>query len=691
MRSVVCLAVCASVFAAASQAKAATIKTPSVCRDLLDDGLNRNVEGRGVTTADLIGLRDIGPNFGTDLPESPLALSPDGKNLAFVVSRADPVRNDYCQALVRIDVTDGAWPQIIDMANGLIMDAQTIRGYQTINGSPIINSPYWSPDGRYLAYLVSIEGIPQARVISVRDALVVFTTTSATAVRQIAWTPSGRLLFGNEPEAARREAEIDEQGRHGFLYDDSFIPKRDARPSIPGPVPIEFHSSTASGADMRPANRDEFAINPGSPDERKPEGLMRSLPGRHNVTAQLVQKYPGSITSSAEFWLQYADGRRRRCDDPVCANGILNMWWIESGQKLLFLRRAGWGKSELQLYRWDMQSAPSLILKTDDLITGCQEAASTLICLHEASHQPRRIVRVDMNTGALTPLFDPNPSFGVLKKGIVQRLHWTNDIGIESFGDLVLPRNPPRNGKMPLIVVQYLTRGFLRGGVGDEYPIFPFAEHGFAVLSLQRPTDYYRTIKDGSVRTAADAYAVNQQNWNDRRSVQSALTKGIELVVSRGDIDRTRMGITGLSDGVSTVQFALVNSPSLFAAASISTGFQEPKSTQIYGGSAWAKELVAMGYPPLNDDQTEFWSHVSIERNIEKIKLPILMQISDNEYLMALESYGILKAHRRPAELYVFPRENHIKSEPLHRLSIYNRNIDWFQFWFTKHKTRMSD
>jgi dipeptidyl aminopeptidase/acylaminoacyl peptidase len=161
--------------------------------------------------------------------------------------------------------------------------------------------------------------------------------------------------------------------------------------------------------------------------------------------------------------------------------------------------------------------------------------------------------------------------------------------------------------------------------------------------------------------------------------------------VSRGDIDTTRIGITGLSDGVSTVQFALVNSPGLFAAASISTGFQAPKSTQIYGGSAWAKELVAMGYPPLNDDQTEFWSNVSIEENIEKINLPILMQISDNEYIMALESYGILKAHRRPAELYVFPREHHIKSEPIHRLSIYNRNIDWFKFWFAKDKMHLSE
>ncbi|RJG52942.1 Atxe2 family lasso peptide isopeptidase [Sphingobium terrigena] len=684
MRSVALLAACAGVIAAASQAEAATPETSQVCRNLLDDGANGHVDRRGVTTTDLIGLRDIGPNFGTDLPESPLALSPDGKHLAFVISRADPVLNDYCQALVTIDAQSHAPAQIVDMSNGLIIGAPTIRGFRMINGSPIINGPHWSPDGRYLAYLVSIEGIPQARVISVEKATALFTTTSKTAVRQVAWTPGGRLLFGNEPDAARLEAEIDRRGREGFLYDDSFIPNREARPSIRAPIPIEFHSSTASGADIRPAHSEELATHTDAAPDRPSNGLIQSVVEGGNVTAQLVHREPASLTSPIDLWLQYGDGQRRRCDDPVCAGGILNMWWTRNGQRLLFLRRAGWGNSELQLYSWDTRSAPDIILKTHDLITGCQLASPTLICLHEASSQPRRIVQINTDTGALTTLFDPNPSFHKLRKGIVERLHWTNDVGIESFGDLVLPRNRPRNSKIPLIVVQYLTRGFLRGGVGDEYPIFPFAEQGFAVLSLQRPADYYTTMKDGSVHTALEAQALNQRNWNDRRSVQSALVKGVELVASRGNIDTKRIGITGLSDGVSTVQFALVNSPGLFAAASISTGFQEPKSTQIYGGSAWAKQLVAMGYPPLNEDQTEFWLNTSIERNIAKINLPILMQVSDNEYLMAMESYGILKAYNRPTELYVFPNENHIKNGPAHRLAIYARNIDWFKFWLER-------
>jgi hypothetical protein len=31
--------------------------------------------------------------------------------------------------------------------------------------------------------------------------------------------------------------------------------------------------------------------------------------------------------------------------------------------------------------------------------------------------------------------------------------------------------------------------------------------------------------------------------------------------------------------------------------------------------------------------------------------------------------------------MYVFPHEYHIKWQPVHRLAIYRRNIDWFDFW----------
>jgi len=59
----------------------------------------------------------------------------------------------------------------------------------------------------------------------------------------------------------------------------------------------------------------------------------------------------------------------------------------------------------------------------------------------------------------------------------------------------------------------------------------------------------------------------------------------------------------------------------------------------------------------------------------------ILMQLADEEYLLSLEAFQALREHNKSVEMYVFPKEHHIKWQPVHRFAIYNRNIDWFSFW----------
>ena len=76
---------------------------------------------------------------------------------------------------------------------------------------------------------------------------------------------------------------------------------------------------------------------------------------------------------------------------------------------------------------------------------------------------------------------------------------------------------------------------------------------------------------------------------------------------------------------------------------------------------------------------------MSIRQNLDKLDLPILLQLADNEYLGGLESYMSLKAAGKPVELYVFPNEFHIKWQPMHRRAAYTRAVDWFDFWLQGH------
>src|SRR3546814_14599807 len=69
--------------------------------------------------------------------------------------------------------------------------------------------------------------------------------------------------------------------------------------------------------------------------------------------------------------------------------------------------------------------------------------------------------------------------------GRAQRIMLKSSVGIQAFGDLVYPADYSAGQRYPLIVAQYESRGLLRGGTGDEFPIQAFASNGCAVLSMQ--------------------------------------------------------------------------------------------------------------------------------------------------------------------------------------------------------------
>jgi hypothetical protein len=57
------------------------------------------------------------------------------------------------------------------------------------------------------------------------------------------------------------------------------------------------------------------------------------------------------------------------------------------------------------------------------------------------------------------------------------------------------------------------------------------------------------------------------------------------------------------------------------------------------------------------------------------------MQMPEQEYISALDYFIPLTKSATPVELDVFPNETHQKFQPRHKLTVYNRNLDWFRFW----------
>jgi dipeptidyl aminopeptidase/acylaminoacyl peptidase len=640
--------------------------------------VGRSPEQHALTANDLIRLRDIGAVIGYADDPSPFAVSPDRHRVAFQIRQAEPDTNSYCLAMAVLDLAPGSRPRLVDIGGEMVRWTGTSRNLaHTPSGVALRITPIWSEDGQWIAYLRRDQGVTQIWRARADGSGAQAVTRSADDISTFRWSTDGQsILYATTgPSFRQAEQRIEDEGREGWIYDQRFWDLARAAPWPEAPLAASVFKVDFTSGQTVAATASEAASL--TPKQLHPQATIEVVDDEAEAWVEPVdhQHYlaPGHLFAIRQ-------SRVHACDDPHCIGGILQLWWLPGHREILYLRHEGWARSsQLALYRWRPGDGtkPVRILQTEDLLVGCLMAHGRLLCGRESAKQPREVVLINPASGHSQLLFDPNPDFPSHSLGSVQRLRWRNPRGKESFGDLVLPPHHLPGDHHPLIIVQYQSRGFLRGGTGDEYPIFLFAQHGFAVLSFDR-TGFY-----GDDFPTADVTArtrLNVANWADRRDVLSALEGGIQQVNAMGVIDPHRIGITGLSDGSSTLQFALLHSH-LFAAAATSTCCEDAVSSMSAVGPAYEQDLVRWGYPKRADSRSNFWRDYSLSDHASSMNIPLLMQLSDAEYRMGLESYQALASLNKPVEMRVFPGEFHNKWQPAHRAAFYRRSVEWFDFW----------
>ncbi|WP_354293605.1 Atxe2 family lasso peptide isopeptidase [Sphingomonas sp. 1185] len=643
------------------------------CADLLPSG---PAIKRSINPMMLARVRDIGSVGDQAAGPGPLAISPDGSMVAFALRRADPVTNRYCTGLILLPLRRGARPVIIDAGGDVIpAEADYLGMADYPMGRQVSVEPKWAPDGRSIAFLKRRDGTTQIWLAFADGRAARALTRSANDVGQPFWSADGRsVIYRVRPGLVAAGQMVEEEGRGGYRYDSRIFAAGSAKPFPRADIPFVWMASSISESRARPIDGTERDLAVGPPVGVPAKAALWAVQGNRLAWSEAVQPY--ALQPQLRIRIRLGD-RETRCASLACSGDLEGMWWRSDGS-LVFLRSEGVGDGESTFYLWKPGSGePHVIRKDDTLFIGCQMLAQNLLCLRETPTRPRQIVRVDTQTGRIVTVFDPNPEFANAVHGRVERLTWSDPRGGSTFGYLVLPPHHRPGDRLPLVVVQYSARGFQRGGVGDEVPIFPLAQAGFAVLNFQRPHDRSALIRNHNV----DEYMREEMgNWKDRRDVLASLEAGVNLLIDRGIVDRARVGLSGLSDGAETTQFALIHSK-LFAAASISTCCKDPVAfTALAGPAQWAAQ-ERWGLRPYSDSNRQQWLDASLALNADRIKTPILLQLADWEFRLALQTISEFQRRDRPIEVRLFPSEHHIKDQPAHRLALYDRNIAWFSKW----------
>ncbi|BEV13169.1 Atxe2 family lasso peptide isopeptidase (plasmid) [Asticcacaulis sp. DW145] len=649
------------------------------CSDLLP-GLPELNQKRRIEAEDLVRLRDIGPNWSS-AREPMLSLSPDGTKLAFAMYRADIASNSYCSGVFVLDTESGAPPKLVSEGGVYFFLQRSSYGIASFKDASVATVvPQWTPDGRSLAFLREENGRVQVWSVLADGGQRRQLTNEPYNIENFAWTANGKaIVFSGRPELESKKEELKEEAKVGYLYDERFAPRLGNTPQILEPVVVQYQTMDVETRTLRAATGPEIALlTEGSRAIFDKDAMVTSL-GAHGAKAWTMGDKGDPTYSPTTLFAQTASGRSGKCSDAAC-DSVRALWWLSDGETLIFLQRKPYGNQKTY-YRWRVGAAsPTLLLRTTDVIGECTPHKRGLICLHEASRQPRRIVTFDASNGKIFPVFDPNPEFKSIHLGSVERLTWRNEQGVETFGDLVLPPDHKPGQIHPLVVTSYSSNGFLRGATTDEYPIQLFASRGYAVLSFSRPLQAGKVLGG---KSSLEISHLDRKDWADRKLVHSLLLSGVEAVLSKGVADPKRVAITGSSEGAALTQWAILHS-NVFSAAIMTNCCLDPILRKTLNGPQIIAKLKAeIGEPDLTDtDQLAYWKPMSMRLNADKMNVPLLLELSENEYMMATEGLTALSEKNKTVEAYVFPDEYHVKWQPLHRLAIYNRNLEWLDFWF---------
>lgn len=652
---------------------------------------------RYVTAEDLIHLRDIGGLAGFSADNGALTVSPDGSLVAFQLQTPDLERNTY-ELMWHVSST-GAKSQTRSVADGGELMRNRTKFYLPAGYRPPERAQ-WAADSKSIFYLKLVDGAVNVWRSAVDGGATEQVTHDEADVMDFRLSKDGkRLLYTIAHPRGQIENELATESLRGYLFDDRFVPysgriparrwcgegRMDAvmleRECVPAVRVLELDTGRARVASEQ---EQQEMVGESSPEPSADALARRKTPAGNGNAAWLQVVDPSTASAIRPLVRLHASVGDvvTECAADQCAgySSFDLLRWRPDGREVYFSRLDFVGGNVYGLYAWTPRTgALRKIFETDDKIMDCQPQERQVICLHEGPLTPRKLVAIDLQSGRMRVLHDPNPEFGSLEFTRIETLRWQDGFGNSAFGRLIYPKDHVEGRRYPLVILPYDATGFLRGDTGDEYPTHVLAAAGFMVLCASQPFE----VHTRALVPAAEIAAASEGKLTHRRVTLTSIERMLDELDRRGLIDPRRVGMTGLSDGAQQVHFALVNSDRI-AVASVSS-LVTPASW-YYMDAQRVRATLRQYWGGIPSSELESYRALSYAWNVERIRAPILVNVSDEELDISIQEFAVLKDAGKPIEMHVFPDEHHVKWQPRHRLNIYRRNVQWFDFWLQGRK-----
>lgn len=623
------------------------------------------------TIIDMVELADL----------SSIAVSPDGRQVAFRIEKASVARNADDLGWYVVP-SDGSAPprRIAEAGEGDWRD-----------GMLAPEPPVWTADSRFILYRAVVRGAVQVWCADTGGSGARRLTDDAANVRGFALAPGGGVIVYavGATRVAIERAETREYDS-GVLIDARVDPARqlfrgaliDGRRTsdrlsgrwftfgdLLAGAPSTYRAldlSTGQSRDASPA--EQQLIEPAARPMDRVDGraiLSEARSGDRRGTAYALADGPSAIVAIVR-----PGQAPLHCRSPLCHQLIRGVVWQGGSDNILFA--ASDLATNQTLYLWTPGSGEVRRIAGGagrleggrDGRRGCAIDAVAVYCVAASANSPPRLVRIGIGTGVVTTLAAPNAGLEDDDGLRFQPLAWRDRSGHSFAGQLLLPSGV--SVAAPLFVTYYLCDGYLRGGTGDEFPLRQLAASGIAVLCINR--------------AAMDAAPRDQVAHYQRAA--AGVGAAIALLAERGVVDPHRVGMGGVSFGGEAAMWVAQHAGGL---AALSVGNTLLSRSYYWFNAMPGREVPAMlkqvwGLDNPDVDR-ERWQALSPERAVDTLHAPLLMQLPEREFRYNVELAARLGQASKPVELWAFPDETHLKYQPRHKVAIYQRNLDWFRFW----------
>jgi dipeptidyl aminopeptidase/acylaminoacyl peptidase len=619
-------------------------------------------------------------------------ISPDGKSIALVVSRANYDENRYDGDLVLIDA------------------ASHTRRVIT-NGRRALSMPRWSPDGNAIAFLASVDGKAQVFVLPMSGGDAWQVTRATTGVQQYAWRPGGGDIAYVATEEAPKVTGEERHNKSFEIQNNHFLMTEASRPA-------HLWLVSARGGAARRLTSGGWTLPMSLPPSPPSSPIAWSPDGKKIAIVKVATPYTGDSDQST---IQVLDadsgammpltGRAKNETQPQFSpdGKRIAHWFPRDGDSKnvteIYLGPVGGGETSsitraldrnVQRAIWMPDGKSLLVSANDGTTTGLWiqpvdsaarridtgKAVATASFWLDASVGPHgEIAFTGSEAGHPAELYfltSPdakaqrvtsfNDAIAGLELGRVETVHWKND-GFDCDGVVTYPPDFAAGKKYPLVLY---IHGGPRSASKDNFSarVQLLAAQGWVVFE----PNYRGSDNLGNKFQAAI--------WNDAGAGPGRdVMAGVALLEQRGFVDSARMAVSGWSYGGYMTSWLLGNYPDRWKTAVAGAAVTD-LSDQYNLGDANVRRGSSIGGSPWTDARrAQAYAEQSPITYATRIKAPTLILSNTGDYRVTItQSYRLYHALRDrgiETKFIAYPLSGHSPADPVHSRDVDRRWVEW--------------